>query len=133
MFSLLGSPEGSPTQALSDSVEFGAESSSLSGNAMSKPIIWFERPPVPGNEDAVAEAAAVALRDAEGSAEIIAAVLLQEGSDLDPAALRREIAAGLPAYAVPSSVYVRSDFPRTGSGKIDRQALVEEYKEDGNS
>ncbi len=83
--------------------------------------------------ESVAEAAAVALRDAEGSAEIIAAVLLQEGSDLDPAALRREIAAGLPAYAVPSSVYVRSDFPRTGSGKIDRQALVEEYKEDGNS
>ncbi len=71
----------------------------------------------------VAEAAAVDVPDAEGSARIVATVLAGEGADLDAAALRRGAAGQLPTYAVPSILEVRQSLPRTGSGKIDRKAV----------
>lgn len=36
--------------------------------------------------------------------------------------------ARIPVYALPSSVDIASDLPRTSSGKINRLALAEAYK-----
>lgn len=44
---------------------------------------------------------------------------------LDIAALITRCGAHLASYTVPSKLYVLRDFPRTGSGKIDRTALVQ--------
>lgn len=45
------------------------------------------------------------------------------GQPLDPRVLRSRAAACLPAFAVPTYFCQRSSFPRTPSGKLDRQAL----------
>jgi acyl-coenzyme A synthetase/AMP-(fatty) acid ligase len=78
--------------------------------------------------DPVAEAAVVALRDSEDKVEIVAAAVLQNEADTTVEQIRHWVAARLPAYAVPSRFYLRSAFPRTTSGKINRKLLAEEYQ-----
>ncbi|MGW4249857.1 thioesterase domain-containing protein, partial [Nocardia sp. NPDC004722] len=46
-------------------------------------------------------------------------------SAVDPAGLRRTLAARLPGYLVPDTVMVLDEMPMTGTGKIDRRALPE--------
>ena len=46
------------------------------------------------------------------------------GDAVDPAALLSSVRRTLQAAAVPQTIHVLSDFPRTPSGKFDRQALV---------
>ncbi|AVT28459.1 non-ribosomal peptide synthetase [Plantactinospora sp. BC1] len=46
-----------------------------------------------------------------------------QGRDIDPGALRAEVARTLPDYMVPSVVIPLDEFPRTPNGKLDRQAL----------
>ncbi|MEM7587323.1 MAG: amino acid adenylation domain-containing protein [Acidobacteriota bacterium] len=75
----------------------------------------------------VAEAGAVAVRGDDGQATLCAAVLPREGATLDAAELRRGAAKRLSPYAVPSRIEVRTSLPRTGSGKIDRKALKQEF------
>ena len=83
--------------------------------------------------DSVVEAAALPMRDDDGAVEVMVVAQVREGSDADPTSLRREFLAFLPSYAVPANVHVRPGFPRTGSGKIDRRALLAEYQGDGIS
>ena len=80
-----------------------------------------------GGLPGVAEAAAVDVRDDDGSCSIVAAVLLRSGAEADVEQLRRGALAKLPPYAVPERIEVRTELPRTGSGKIDRRALGREY------
>lgn len=75
--------------------------------------------------DEVTEAAAVAVRDDEGTATILAAVQLNEGMSIGAEDLRQRAAERLSAYAVPSRLDIVTAFPRTGSGKIDRRAVAE--------
>ncbi|HUF64322.1 MAG TPA: amino acid adenylation domain-containing protein [Verrucomicrobiales bacterium] len=75
---------------------------------------------------AVAEAAAVALSAGEGEKEIVAAVILREGTGAGCECLRAHAASRLPHYGVPSRISVLSAFPRTGTGKIDRNRLAQD-------
>ncbi len=78
---------------------------------------------------AVEEAAVYTVPDLEGSRSILAAVTLRTngGAPDDEAAIRAvllgHLRAQLPPYAVPSRLDVLQAFPRTSTGKIDRNAL----------
>lgn len=73
----------------------------------------------------VLEAAAVASDD---GAEIWAAVVLKPGATVTGTEIRAHAATRLPAYGVPALVEIMSDFPRTGSGKIDRLAITSQLR-----
>ncbi len=75
---------------------------------------------------AVGEVAAYALPDGEGSLLVAAAVIVRAGLTLGEAELKADVARRLPPYAVPNAIRFLADFPRTGTGKIDRLALAEQ-------
>ena len=72
---------------------------------------------------AVSEAAVVTT---SGRSSLTAYVTLAPGQYVDAGMLRFHCAEVLPPYAVPSGFNVMGKFARTGTGKIDRRALVEE-------
>jgi acyl-CoA synthetase (AMP-forming)/AMP-acid ligase II len=74
--------------------------------------------------DAVEEAAAYTVPDAEGSSLIEAAVTAKTGAALTADLVLSHAAGRLPTYAVPARVTVWEAFPRTSTGKIDRRALA---------
>ncbi len=75
---------------------------------------------------AVGEVAAYAAPDGAGSLLIEAAIIVRAGLTLDEAELKADVARRLPPYAVPNAIRFLVDFPRTGTGKIDRRALAEQ-------
>jgi amino acid adenylation domain-containing protein len=76
----------------------------------------------------VLEAVATPLPDAELGCRIVASVVARANEALDPAALRTFCRQQLPVYMVPEQIEVRSDLPRTSTGKADRTALREEWE-----
>ncbi len=74
---------------------------------------------------AVAEVGAYATPDGEGSLWVEAAVIVRDSHTVSEAELKTDVARRLPVYAVPHTIVFLSDFPRTGTGKIDRRALAE--------
>ena len=81
------------------------------------------------NHDAVEEAAVAPVPDEDGVA-VAAWVSVRSGHDLDPAGLRRHAARHLARPAVPATIAVVEDFPRTTSGKIDYRALTDTSRPD---
>ncbi len=77
------------------------------------------------NED-VEEAAVVAIERDEDHTELVAVVKPASGSRLNPKDLSLFCKTAMPSYAVPQSILVRNDFPRTSSGKIDRKEIQKE-------
>jgi amino acid adenylation domain-containing protein len=73
----------------------------------------------------VVEAAVIARREDDGNCVIMAAVRLDAGAVGQAEELRQHAAGRLPVYAVPSRLEIVTEFPRTGSGKIDRRAVAE--------
>lgn len=73
----------------------------------------------------VEEAATYPVSFEPGRYEIEAAIILRADACLEEAEIKRYVAERLPAYAVPQRVVIASEFPRTGTGKIDRKALQE--------
>ena len=73
---------------------------------------------------AVGECAVYAMPDGEGSQLVEAAVILKK--EMPATDLRTDLARRVPPYAVPHKILVLDDFPRTGTGKIDRRALREQ-------
>ena len=71
----------------------------------------------------VEEAAAYVIPDHEGSQQIVAAVVLKHSEAATEEQLHEHAARALPAYAMPEFIEVKSEFPRTTSGKIDRRRL----------
>ena len=71
----------------------------------------------------VEEAAVYTMAGSEDTASIEAAVILKPGHNDIMVELRQHCAQLLPWYAVPECVWFLKTFPRTTSGKIDRQAL----------
>ena len=69
------------------------------------------------------QAAVVVREDDPAGKQLVAYVLPPCGVPLDRAALRRELAARLPDYMVPSAIVVLEKLPLTSSGKLDRKAL----------
>lgn len=79
----------------------------------------------------VAEAAVVVSATEAQEVELLAVVRLQDDfvEEVEVSELRRSINSLLPHYGVPKYIELRTSFPRTTSGKIDRRALVEIYSE----
>ncbi|MEL7351448.1 MAG: amino acid adenylation domain-containing protein [Cyanobacteria bacterium P01_A01_bin.116] len=75
------------------------------------------------NHPDVEEAATYAVPYEAGSYQIEAAVLLKPEKAVGEAALMRSLSSHLPAYAIPQRISILKEFPRTGTGKIDRRAL----------
>ncbi len=78
--------------------------------------------------EAVEEAAAYPVPDGEGSQRIEAVVVTRAGHEVTAADVIRQAATRLPWYALPAHVTLRDTFPRTSTGKIDRQALLLEVE-----
>ena len=71
-------------------------------------------------------AAVFAVSSDEGTGLIHASVTLSTYGFASSAILRSFLGDSLPVFAVPTSLTIRADFPRTTSGKIDRMELAAE-------
>jgi amino acid adenylation domain-containing protein len=71
----------------------------------------------------VHEAAVYPLLDDDDSLQIHAEVILVEGSHAGTDALLGHMREALPTYAVPTTITIRTSFPRTSTGKIDRRTM----------
>lgn len=72
----------------------------------------------------VEEAAVVTLRNEQDETELSATLKLRPQADFDKKAIISHIKKTLPHYGIPKYIKSTSDFPRTGSGKIDRNRLT---------
>jgi acyl-coenzyme A synthetase/AMP-(fatty) acid ligase len=75
----------------------------------------------------VLEAVAVPLPDPRIGNRIVASVVPRAGAQPKPAELRAFCAQRLPTYMVPEQIEVVEAFPRTSTGKADRQALSQRW------
>lgn len=75
---------------------------------------------------AVATAAAFPVRSDLAEDEVMIAIVLKEGADLDPEGLIRHCETHMPYFAVPRYIDIRIDLPRTENGKIQKFRLREE-------
>ena len=73
--------------------------------------------------DEVEEAAVYVVDDSEGSHELHAQVTLQGVAGAEPAGIAKQLKNRLPWYAVPASVSIAAEFPRTRTGKIDKRSI----------
>jgi acyl-CoA synthetase (AMP-forming)/AMP-acid ligase II len=71
----------------------------------------------------VEEAAVFVVPDQEGSQKIYAAAIPKTGESLSEADLKNTVSGLVPWYALPQRILILNEFPRTGSGKIDRRRL----------
>ncbi|HRC55864.1 MAG TPA: amino acid adenylation domain-containing protein, partial [Kofleriaceae bacterium] len=71
----------------------------------------------------VARAKVIVREDEPGAKHLAGYVVAADGATLEPAALRRALAASLPEYMVPAGICVLPALPLTPSGKVDRKAL----------
>jgi acyl-coenzyme A synthetase/AMP-(fatty) acid ligase len=79
--------------------------------------------------EGVVEAAAVAVPDVHAGRRLHAVVRRREGSKLNSLVLRRYLAEKLPSAAIPSTLHIGPEpLPRTSTGKVDRQFLVNSQK-----
>lgn len=77
-----------------------------------------------GVHDAIAS-----VRQGPISAQLIAHVAMdQRGADVTRDALRRHLAASLPAYMIPAWFVIMDSFPLLPNGKVDRRALPEPHE-----
>jgi amino acid adenylation domain-containing protein len=75
----------------------------------------------------VLEAVAIPLADPHVGHRIVATVVPRGGLRPEPASLRAFCARQLPSYMVPEKIEVMQVFPRTSTGKADRQALARRW------
>jgi amino acid adenylation domain-containing protein len=73
---------------------------------------------------AVREAAVVPVADDEIGARLMAFIAPHAGMEVTETDLQAFVAARLPRYMVPETVFIRAELPQTSTGKTDRQALA---------
>jgi amino acid adenylation domain-containing protein/thioester reductase-like protein len=71
----------------------------------------------------VAEVAVVAHQENAGEQRLVAYIVPVSTDEIDTGTLRSELKSFLPDYMIPSAFVVLPAFPRTPSGKLDRNAL----------
>ena len=76
-----------------------------------------------GSHPDVREAAATAREDSAGDRRLVAYVVAEQGSGLQPEALREYLGEKLPDYMIPSAFLMLDALPLTSNGKLDRKAL----------
>lgn len=76
------------------------------------------------SHEAVAEAAVIPMWKNGNVESIEAAVLLQAKATVDEKELMLFLKQKLPAHAVPASLKILAEFPRSSNGKIERKALL---------
>ena len=76
--------------------------------------------------EGVSEAAVVGVADDVLGQAIKAFVMVDQGAQLSEKTVLRYCSEHLENFMVPKYVEIRTDFPRTSSGKIDKLALVSE-------
>jgi acyl-CoA synthetase (AMP-forming)/AMP-acid ligase II len=81
---------------------------------------------------AVADAAAFALPHRRLGEEAAAAVVLREPGALSERELRRWVASRLSPHKVPRRIWFVAELPRTGSSKVQRGVLSEQFRERGD-
>ena len=69
-------------------------------------------------------ATAVVTVDPGGQQRLIAHVVPQSGSSLDPRALLKAVQGELPSYMVPHVIVLTTELPLTANGKVDRRTLA---------
>lgn len=80
-------------------------------------------------QEEVEEAAAILMEDEQGEKYILAVASTVPDNQLDPKRALQAAKAALPSYAVPQQLLPTNEFPRTGSGKIDRTKLAALFHE----
>jgi amino acid adenylation domain-containing protein len=75
----------------------------------------------------VFEAAVVVLDKSENEKEIMAVVILCDTGVVEAKDILDHCRAHLPSYAIPQTIEIVQEFPRTGSGKIDRKQIVNTF------
>ena len=75
----------------------------------------------------IKEVAVVGLPHERWIEAVTALVITQPGTDLTPQDIQAALTQRLPAYKRPKSVVVVKDFPRTATGKIQKNVLRHDY------
>ncbi len=73
----------------------------------------------------VKEAMVCSVEKSNGEKELLSAVVLKSGKQIEINMLLGYCRSQLPVYALPSKIIILDDFPRTGSGKIDLTRIKE--------
>jgi acyl-coenzyme A synthetase/AMP-(fatty) acid ligase len=76
----------------------------------------------------IAEAATIGVPDAVWGEEVVSYVTMRPGEPFVPDELMRHCAAQLPPAKAPKQIVRREALPKNARGKLDRKALVEEWK-----
>ncbi|HLK83327.1 MAG TPA: class I adenylate-forming enzyme family protein [Xanthobacteraceae bacterium] len=76
----------------------------------------------------IAEAATIGVPDAVWGEEVVSYVTLRPGEPFVPDELMRHCAAQLPLSKAPKQILLREALPKSARGKLDRKALVEEWR-----
>ena len=71
----------------------------------------------------IVESAVVGIPDADLGERVVAAVVVEEGADVDPQDLRRSLRDRLAPYQVPKHVTVLETLPRNAMGKVEKTVL----------
>ncbi|MCC9204154.1 long-chain-fatty-acid--CoA ligase [Arthrobacter sp. zg-Y769] len=78
----------------------------------------------------ILDAAVVGLPRADGGEQVVAAVVLQEGAELDEAALRAYCRERLTPYKVPRKIVVIEELPKSMLGKVLRRQVRDKLLQD---
>ena len=77
----------------------------------------------------IAEAATVGVPDTVWGEEVVSYVVLRPGESFAPDDLLHYCATQLPAFKAPKKILLRDELPKSARGKLDRKALVAEWRQ----